>query len=384
MTHLKKSLKLVQTLHNAGYTAYYAGGWVRDHLLGQESGEVDIATNASPDTIEALFPKTIAVGKAFGVIVVIFEGTQFEVATFRKDHPYHDGRHPDGIDFSTPEKDAQRRDFTINGMFFDPLTEEIHDYVDGQSDLKKQVIRAIGDPLKRFEEDRLRMIRAVRFAARLGFHIEERTQHAIKSQAHTLFPSVSMERIWQELQKMAQFPHFDQAMITLDRFGLLKEIFPTVENVEKRVKPFSKFPKHCPTILYIRELIPDGGAELCRYLKGSNRDAKLLEFFQIEPQDLVEWAYFYAHEFADLRLKIDHAKGFSLTEHRQRQEKLKKHIERIKRKKPLITASHLQKQGVKPGKQMGELLKEAERIAITQDINNAKTLLEKLNLPPFE
>lgn len=378
---LKKSLKIVQALHDAGYTAYYAGGWVRDYLLGIASDEVDIATSASPDEIEALFPKTVAIGKAFGVILVVFENESFEIATFRKDHTYLDGRHPEGVDFSTPEKDAMRRDFTINGMFFDPLTEEIHDYVNGQKDLKAGIIRAIGNPQERFAEDRLRMIRAVRFAARFGFRIEETTQEAIIKQANTLFPSVSMERIWQEFTKMASAPRFHQALVMLQRFGLLQTIFPqltstTVGEIEEKV---SRLPENCPAIIYLLELLPEEGTNLCFYLKTSNVEVKLVEFFQSNPQTLVDWTYLYAHEFAPLWLKVNNTKNpSSIEEHQKRQKRLEKHIERVKNKTPLITAAHLKEYGVTPGEKMGQLLKQAETIAITEDINEPEKILSQL------
>ncbi len=383
MTHQKKSLKIVRTLRKAGYIAYYAGGFVRDFLLGIASDEVDIATSASPDQVEALFPKTVAIGKAFGVVLVLFEGESFEVATFRKDHDYVDGRHPQSIDFSSPEKDAQRRDFTINGMFYDPLTEEIHDYVEGQKDLKHHIIRAIGNPQERFAEDRLRMMRAVRFAARLGFRIEEKTQEAIIKHANTLFPSVSMERIWQEFTKMSAAPRFDQAITMLHRFGLLQAIFPQLSKIplEEVQARMTSLPEGCPTIIYLIELLPGEGVKLCYYLKTSNSDVKLVEYFQSNPQDLVDWTYYYAHEFAPLWLKVMQKKNpDSIEEHKERQKRLKKHIQRIQKKTPLVTAALLKEHGIKPGAPMGILLKQAERIAITEDINETEDVLKRLNL----
>jgi poly(A) polymerase len=145
--------EICKTLLDHGYIAYFAGGWVRDLLLGRQTDEIDIATSAPPYIIQELFPKTIPVGIAFGVVIVVKEGINFEVTTFRKDHIYIDGRHPTGIDFSTPKKDAERRDFTINGMFYDPLTQTIYDYIGGQEDLKNGIIRAIGNAHERFLED---------------------------------------------------------------------------------------------------------------------------------------------------------------------------------------------------------------------------------------
>ena len=153
---------IVDTLAKAGFVAYYAGGWVRDFLLGHPSDDIDIATNAPPETIQALFPKTVPIGIAFGIVLVIVEGHPYEVATFRNDLEYQDGRRPLRIEFTTAEEDAKRRDFTINGMFYDPLQKTVLDFVGGQQDLQKQLVRAIGNPHARIAEDRLRMIRAIR------------------------------------------------------------------------------------------------------------------------------------------------------------------------------------------------------------------------------
>jgi poly(A) polymerase len=391
--------EICKTLFEAGYTAYFAGGFVRDLLLKRKTDEIDIATSAPSDVIQKLFPKTVAVGIAFGVVIVVIEGIQFEVTTFRKDHGYSDGRHPEGIEFSTPEKDAERRDFTINGMFFDPLTETIYDYVGGREDLDKKIIRAIGDPNERFSEDRLRMIRAVRFASRLGFPIEENTAKAIKRHAKTLFPAVSMERIWQELCKMAAYPHFDQALLMLHHFGLLAEIFPTLrtltqEALEKEVAPFADFPLNCPTIVYLLELFPHASLEekldICLLLKTSAQERKIVEFFSASQElfartpEPFEWAHFYAHPLSELFLQVTAAKlghpqqDKFYEEHLSRQKLLAHHIDRIKNKKPLVTANHLQKVGITPGKQMGELLKRAERIAINENLEDPAEIIRRL------
>ncbi len=360
---------------------------MRDQLLNIPSTEIDIATSASPKQVQALFPKTIPVGIAFGVIIVVLKGINFEVATFRKDHPYHDGRHPDGVDFSSPKKDAERRDFTINGMFYDPLTDEIHDFVNGKQDLKARILRAIGNPAQRFTEDRLRMIRAVRFATRFGFRIEEKTAEAIQNQASTLFPAVSMERIWQEFCKMSTHPRFDLALIMLHRFGLLQTIFPELDDdIEKRVALFPYFPPQTPTIVYLAELIPS--PDLGHYLKVSNKEQQLLEFFlQKEPQTLTAWAHFYAHPHTELWEAVQTAKILppektSFHEsHKKRRLRLERHIERIKSQKPLVTAAHLQKLGIKPSQEMGQLLKKAEEIAIENDLHSAQEVISRLELP---
>jgi len=394
---LKSAKNICQILFDAGYTAYIAGGWVRDLLLNESSDEIDIATSAPPSKIQELFEKTIPVGIAFGVVIVVYKGLNFEVTTFRKDHPYQDGRHPDGVDFSTPEKDAERRDFTINGMFYDPLNEKIYDFVGGKEDLTKGMIRAIGDPKKRFEEDRLRMIRAVRFATRFNFKIEPKTQAAIHEYAATIFPSISIERVWQELNKMANSARFDQAMIQLHTFGLLQELFAhlkdlSINEIETRVQFFPYFPLNCPLILYLLELFPaytlKQKIHLCHYLKATVKDRKLVEFFSTphEYTESYEWAYFYAHPLSKLFLEIQAAKKMPpdkqnyIEKHQQRAHQLQIAIQRIKNKTPLVTSAHLQAYGINPGKQMGELLKKAERIAINEGIETAELVLKQLGL----
>ncbi|HEX5035421.1 MAG TPA: CCA tRNA nucleotidyltransferase, partial [bacterium] len=220
--------QIVETLAKAGFVAYYAGGWVRDFLLQHPSDDIDIATNAPPETIQALFPHTIPIGIAFGIILVIIDGHQYEVATFRQDLDYKDGRRPSRIAFSTAAEDAKRRDFTINGMFYDPLKGEILDFVGGQKDLKQGLIRAIGNPHERIREDRLRMIRAIRLACRFRFQIEPETEQAIRAHALELLPAVAIERIVQELEKAHAFGTLRPTLIQLHDFGLLTPIFSSI------------------------------------------------------------------------------------------------------------------------------------------------------------
>ena len=256
------AVQIIKKLIKAGYTAYFAGGWVRDFVMKHPSSDIDIATDATPDVILDLFPRTIFVGLAFGVVIVVHEGHQFEVSTFRKDLRYEGGRRPAEIEFSDASEDALRRDFTINGMFFDPIDEKIIDYVNGIEDIKKGIIRTIGDADERFIEDRLRMIRAVRFAARFGFNIDITTQEAIRENADTLFPAVAMERVWQEFYKMSAYPRFDHALVELHRLGLLQVIFPTLaeihlHDIKVRVEPLPHYPKQFPTILALMALFPE-------------------------------------------------------------------------------------------------------------------------------
>jgi poly(A) polymerase len=237
MTELLDAARSVlRRLRSSGFDAYFAGGYVRDRLLGIASGEIDIATSAPPDRIEALFPKTVAVGRAFGVILVLEGDFKFEVATFRSDGRYQDGRHPENVVFSSPEEDAKRRDFTINGMFFDPDTDKVIDFVGGKADLDRKVLRAIGDPRQRFTEDRLRLLRAVRLAARLKFAIDPATDRALREMAPAIV-QVSGERIRDELAKMLVHPSRSAALESLRETGLLLHILPEAAVMEGVPQP---------------------------------------------------------------------------------------------------------------------------------------------------
>jgi poly(A) polymerase len=209
----------------AGHIAYFAGGCVRDALRGVAPKDFDIATDARPEQVQKLFARTYAVGAHFGVIVVLEQGMQFEVATFRSDGAYVDGRRPTEVTFSSPEEDAARRDFTINGMFFDPARDELIDFVGGRTDLEARVIRAIGDPAQRFAEDRLRMLRAVRFATTLEFEIAPETWEALVRQAGSIF-EISAERIREELVKIFMSPHRVRGWDLLDQSGLVRAVLP--------------------------------------------------------------------------------------------------------------------------------------------------------------
>ncbi len=387
--------KIVQKLVAEGHTAYFAGGWVRDFLLGHPSDDIDIATDAEPETIVRLFPKTVTVGIAFGVVIVHEKGHAFEVATFRKDLGYENGRAPTAIEPSTPEEDAKRRDFTINGMFYDPLNERILDFVGGREDLRRGMIRTIGDPYERFFEDRLRMIRAIRFACRFGFHIDQETENAVAANAESLFPAVSIERIWQEFNKMAAYPSFDWALVEMQRLGLLSTIFPQLQHVhlndiKERTAPFHKMPKETPTIAYLLQLFPDisreGAEDLCRKLKTSKRDLQfaqsLYDIEHLEKPDAHDWSHIYAHSDSGLCLKILAAKQESpdsfLKEHWKRKQGLLPHVNRIIEKTPIVASKDLMQEGIKPGKHMGELLKLAERIAIGEELHTTKEVIDSL------
>ena len=216
---------VVETLRRHGYTAYFAGGCVRDRLLGVAAKDFDVATDARPDAVQSLFSRTIPVGVEFGVCLVVVNGQTVEVATFRADGHYLDGRRPATVRFTTAQEDARRRDFTINGMFYDPIVDRIIDHVGGQADLAAGIVRAIGDPAARFAEDRLRLLRAVRFAARLGFTIAPSTQAAITESATTV-TSVAWERIGDEVIKLLTEGGACRGFGLLAETGLLDRILP--------------------------------------------------------------------------------------------------------------------------------------------------------------
>ncbi len=221
----RPATEIVGVLAAAGHQAVLAGGCVRDLLLGQSPSDYDVATDAPPERVSSLFRTTRHVGAQFGVVLVKRRGRWVEVATFRADGPYLDGRHPTVITLSDSEHDARRRDFTVNGMFLDPLRREIVDYVDGRADLERRLIRAIGDPAARFSEDYLRLLRAVRFAARLGFALEAGTQAAIRAHAPRLV-QVAPERVREELERMLAHPSRTRAWELLRDGGLLPYLWP--------------------------------------------------------------------------------------------------------------------------------------------------------------
>lgn len=223
--------RIVRRLRDAGHEAYFAGGCVRDRLLGRAAHDIDVATSARPEEVQKLFPRTVAVGAQFGVVVVLEGGGEFQVATFRADGAYIDGRRPESVTFTTAEGDAQRRDFTVNGLFFDPVEGEVLDFVGGEADLKARVIRCIGEPAERFREDKLRLLRCVRFAATLGFEIAPPTWAALREMAPSI-TAVSAERIRDELVKIFVHPSRVRGFDLLDESGLLRVLLPEVAELK--------------------------------------------------------------------------------------------------------------------------------------------------------
>ncbi len=227
---------VVTALRENGYEAVFAGGCVRDLLLGRTPHDYDVATSALPAQVRQLFPRTVAVGEQFGVILVLQDGAEVQVATFRADGEYQDGRHPEEVRFTDARGDALRRDFTVNGLFLDPKDNRILDFVCGREDLDAGIIRAIGDPGERFEEDKLRLLRAIRFAATLGFAIEPETWKAVIHLAPKIH-EVSSERIREELSKIFCSPGRVRGFDLLDESGLMREVLPEVEALKGCEQP---------------------------------------------------------------------------------------------------------------------------------------------------
>lgn len=233
---------ICQTLQSAGFEAVFAGGCVRDRLQEVEPHDFDIATSATPKQVQNLFPKTLAIGAHFGVILVLIDDQPFEVATFRSESDYADGRHPSKVEFATLQKDAERRDFTVNGLFWDPIAKKLYDFVGGEQDLQKKIIRSIGDATTRYQEDHLRLLRAIRFAVKLGFEIEENTFKAIEP-LHASLNRVSRERVRDEFSKILTSPDPERGIRLLDETKLLFTFLPEFDLLKGVEQPMEYHPE---------------------------------------------------------------------------------------------------------------------------------------------
>jgi poly(A) polymerase len=300
MTEREFAIEVVQRLHDAGYESYWAGGCVRDQLLNLEPADYDVATAATPDQVKALFRRTVEVGLSFGVVEVLGpQKHKIQVATFRNDGNYSDGRRPDSVSFSSAEEDADRRDFTINGLFFDPLQNRVIDFVSGQKDLENRILRAIGKPRDRFREDKLRMLRAVRLAARFQLEIEAQTAEAIREMAPQI-DVVSPERIAEEFRKMLVNAHRARALDLLFELHLALPIFPEFsdprfhrEEVTEQLKrmTLSSFEVAFSLLFGFLRPVPSEMPsrktpihDLCRRLKLSNEERERIEWL-VKNQD---------------------------------------------------------------------------------------------------
>lgn len=260
--HARHAADIVQTLRNDGHEAYLAGGCVRDRLLGRTPTDYDVATSAPPEVVQRLFRRTVPVGARFGVVLVLERGSRFEVATFRSDDAYVDGRRPSRVHFGSAADDARRRDFTINALFQDPFTGEVIDHVGGRADLTAGIVRAIGDPEARIAEDRLRLLRAVRFAARFGFTIESRTAAAIRTAAPSV-TDMAPERIGDEIVKILTEGSARLGFELLSTTNLLPVVLPEVASMKGVAQPPDVHPEGdvwTHTLLLLQQL-PAGVSE---------------------------------------------------------------------------------------------------------------------------
>jgi len=300
------ALQVVRTLRDAGFQALWAGGCVRDLILGVAPSDYDVATDAVPEAVMRLFRRTIPVGISFGVVRVLGprDAGEVEVATFRSDGRYLDGRHPESVRFGSPEEDAARRDFTINGMFLDPLTDMIIDHVGGRDDLKHGILRAIGDPVQRFTEDKLRLLRAVRFASRFSFRLDPATEAALRAMADQV-TVVAPERITQEWKRLLLHPNRVGGVRLTDETGLLRSVLPELKTLQGVHRPEDAPRDLWEHSLRVLELLPNDGSfplmlaallhevgegvdERCRALKLSNAERERVVWLIGHQNALVE------------------------------------------------------------------------------------------------
>lgn len=442
------ALHIVETLRARGYEAYFAGGCVRDLLLGREPADYDVATNATPDIVLDMFPRTFAVGAHFGVVLVAPEisdaGFVTEVATFRSDLAYSDGRHPDGVRYTkTAAEDVQRRDFTINGLLLDPLRgggpldesnndpgalrKSALDFVGGLADLDAGIIRAIGRPELRFEEDHLRMLRAARFAARFGFELEPETHRAIRSLAPRIH-AVSRERVRDEITKMLTEGHARRAFELLDATGLLAEALPEIAQMKGVEQPPQYHPEGdvwIHTLMLLEQLPPDCsmtlawgallhdvgkpptfrrapdrirfdghveigvamGAEICRRFRFSNEETRqvlaLIEnhmrFMDAQRMKDSTLKRFFRLEHFDEHLALHRMDCLAASGNLENWNYMRKRFsampEETVRPKPLITGRELIAAGYPPGARFREMLRTAEDAQLEGEISTPEEAL---------
>lgn len=283
MSNQQAAIEIIRTLQQHGFQALLAGGCVRDMLLGQPAKDYDVATDAQPADVMRLFYRTLKVGAKFGVVIVLIRRQQVEVATFRSEAGYEDGRHPTEVRFTSAAEDASRRDFTINGMFYDPLNDRVLDYVEGQADLQRQIIRTIGDPEERFGEDYLRMLRAIRFSTRLGFAIEPETYAAVGRNASKI-ARISGERIAVELEGTLVHPNRAAGAALLIETGLAEAVFPgfSGEPTQQALSVLGRLRRNVDFPLALAAFFvgypTDFAMARCEILKLSNKQTKHIEF----------------------------------------------------------------------------------------------------------
>lgn len=382
------ALATIRRLRDAGHQALLAGGCVRDMLLERTPKDYDVATDAVPDRVLELFPRARKVGVKFGVVLTRKFGYDIEVATFRSDGDYSDGRRPDSVTFGDAEQDARRRDFTVNGLFYDPFSDQVIDYVNGQEDLQKRIIRTIGNPDLRFEEDHLRMLRAVRFASVLDFALEAATQDALIAHAPRL-EAISTERIWMELQAILSAPTRTKGWALLTQTGLCDHLAPgwtpTQDNPDAAIRRLASLPaiELDPTVGLSAVLLERRAAEarrLCRALKMSNRDCESVAWMLTAVSKLLHQPDM---ELADLKMLMAHrdwtnALHLLRTASGDGEGTAGSYDHVVARARaipgdriappPLLTGDELIALGARPGRRLGEIVHHIRRAQLNEEI----------------
>ena len=377
MTERDFAIDVVQRLQHAGFQALWAGGCVRDELLGLTPADYDIATDATPEQVKQQFKRCLEFGASFGVMEVLGprdaqgDWLKVQVATFRSDGTYSDERRPDSVTFSSPREDAERRDFTINGMFQNPITGEVIDYVGGEADLHAKILRAIGEPEKRFEEDKLRILRAVRMAARFELAIDPRTADAARAMAHRI-SVVSTERIAEELRKILVHPNRSRGVLLLQELNLVEQILPEIAGrTEDAFAAVDALTTHCQSgvsfplafagLLHgVVENVPN----ICERLRLSNSESDRVRWLLAQEQTLrqpenLRPSVLYpllVHPGASELLALHRALNGDPTTIRQCEELLNKKSPEELNPPPLLTGNDLQSLGLKPGPQFKRIL----------------------------
>ncbi len=401
----KFAVDVVRALREQGFEAYWAGGCVRDQLLRIEPKDYDVATSATPEQVRYVFRKrkTLSVGEAFGVIIVLGPrgAGQIEVATFREEEAYSDGRHPDRVTYSNARADASRRDFTINGLFYDPVDQQVIDFVDGQTDLRAKLVRAIGDPAERFEEDKLRLLRAVRFATTFDFALEEKTFDVIRQKASQI-GIVSAERIAAELERMLTGPGRARAVRLLLETGLARTVLPEIveDDPPCREKTLARldYLERPNLAVALAALLfdyadPSTVEAVCRRLKMPNRTTDRAVWL-IQNRDALHaapkqpWSVLQpvlvAAGIEDLLTLLDaqsRTEGNRLSDDLAFcRECLKRPVEELD-PEPFLTGNDLKQLGVRPGPQYKKILDQVRAAQLDQEITTRAevfAMVEKL------
>ena len=374
MSNKQAAIKIIRRLRKEGFDAYLAGGCVRDMLLKRAAKDYDVATSAHPDDIIGIFKRTRKVGAKFGVVMVLMGAGPVEVATFRSESGYADGRHPDSVKFSNAKQDCARRDFTINGMFYDPIEKQVIDFVNGRRDLDKKILRTIGDPEKRFGEDYLRMLRAVRFAAQLDFQIDKKTFKAIQNNAAQIV-KISGERIAMETEAILTSTNRGRGASLLTESNLAESIFPgmTKQETEFGITVLGHLPSRVDFPLALAAFFAGSdlafASQSCKHLRLSRAHSKHFHFLLAERGKLLDaempladlkiiLACPYFQDLYELQRAIQKAAKESISPLKT----ITKRAQALKGKeltpKPLLDGHQLIALGARPGQTVGQLSRE--------------------------